>query len=91
MCIYVYVHVDVHVDLYVYVYVYVSMCMCMCMSVYVSASAFASASASVCLFVCIRTHLAQQLLPLEYRSFRKLGVPYLGGPIIRILLFRVLY
>ena len=26
-----------------------------------------------------------------YGSFRKLGVPYLGGLIIRILLFRVLY
>ena len=24
-------------------------------------------------------------------SFRKLGVPYLGVPIVRILLFRVLY
>ena len=28
---------------------------------------------------------------LGFGSFRKLGVPYFGVPIIRILLFRVLY
>ena len=30
-------------------------------------------------------------LPSRFGSFRKLGVPYLGVLIIRILLFRVLY
>ena len=35
--------------------------------------------------------LGLQLAQKPYGSFRKLGVPYVGVLIIRILLFRVLY
>ena len=34
---------------------------------------------------------ASELLDLLYGSFRRLGVPYFGVLIVRILLFRVLY
>ena len=91
--------------MFLYVCMYVCMSVCMCIYIYITyGDAYISLSKIIykhtvipSCTVCIsqaRLLRTEELLILPSAlsgSFRKLGVPYFGVLIIRILLFRVLY